>query len=440
MRAKLAVLLAAGVSVSFLAGLRDAAASGFGRPNQIGARAMGMSGAWAAIADDPLAIYHNPAGLAQLPRTALTIDVEAIYAPRYYDAKNGDPLAKPASCAADPTSNALCPKQEGRVPVPAIPALAFSTRLQGSDHLPSRFAFGAGVFLPYGGAVQFDRAKLANGKPDPAVSGVDDTQLIDVELVPAVAYEVSDALLLGAGIRVGFTIFDVKAFNKPVTADLKSNGLGISFNLGALVRLGKKVQLGVSYQAPMNLEVSGDGTIELPSGTTPVDFAANIHWPQKLMAGVAAKLGKLTISAQIDWTDWSSFQEILLELRNRNDFAFAQNFHDSIGLHYGIQYELSKKLALRGGYTFDGNAVPDRNLERQYLDDDKHLIAVGGSYEVNGRFGIDGAFEMLLPLGARHVPDNAGEVGAGRTDQQNVNPGDHEGKLFTLALTGRVAF
>ena len=53
MRAKLAVLLAAGSIAIASTGARDAAASGFGRPNQIGARAMGMSGAWAAIADDP---------------------------------------------------------------------------------------------------------------------------------------------------------------------------------------------------------------------------------------------------------------------------------------------------------------------------------------------------------------------------------------------------
>ncbi len=39
-------------------------AGGFGRPNEIGARAVGMGGGYAAVADDPWALYHNPAGMA----------------------------------------------------------------------------------------------------------------------------------------------------------------------------------------------------------------------------------------------------------------------------------------------------------------------------------------------------------------------------------------
>jgi len=190
----------------------------------------------------------------------------------------------------------------------------------------------------------------------------------------------------------------------------------------------------------MTLDVSGDGTIELPSGTTPVKFNATIHWPQKLMAGLSGKFGKVRASLQLDWTDWSSFQEILLELRDRQDFAFAQNFHDAIALHFGLEYALSAKLALRGGYTFDGNAVPDRNLERQYLDNTKHLVAVGGTYAITSRFALEAAFEVLIPKGAREVPDNAGEVDTGRTDLINVNPGDHHGELYQLALTGQLQF
>ncbi|HEY5037458.1 MAG TPA: hypothetical protein VIJ93_00130 [bacterium] len=49
----------------------------------VGVRAMGMSGAFAAIADDPSAAYWNPAGLAQLEEPQLL----GMYG-SYYNDKN----------------------------------------------------------------------------------------------------------------------------------------------------------------------------------------------------------------------------------------------------------------------------------------------------------------------------------------------------------------
>ncbi|MBA4317249.1 MAG: hydrocarbon degradation protein, partial [Flavobacterium sp.] len=52
-------------------------ASGF-QINESGARAMGMAGAFAGLADDPSALYFNPAGITQLKGTHILAGVSLI--------------------------------------------------------------------------------------------------------------------------------------------------------------------------------------------------------------------------------------------------------------------------------------------------------------------------------------------------------------------------
>ncbi|HAL87456.1 MAG TPA: aromatic hydrocarbon degradation protein, partial [Deferribacteraceae bacterium] len=47
-------------------------ASGFAI-NEQGAKALGMGGAFAAQADDPTAVYYNPAGITQLEGTQVSL-------------------------------------------------------------------------------------------------------------------------------------------------------------------------------------------------------------------------------------------------------------------------------------------------------------------------------------------------------------------------------
>src|SRR5882672_6373103 len=50
----------------FFSFVSSAFASGLSKPVLIGPKAIGMGGAFVGVADDPTAIYHNPAGITQL--------------------------------------------------------------------------------------------------------------------------------------------------------------------------------------------------------------------------------------------------------------------------------------------------------------------------------------------------------------------------------------
>src|SRR5437879_13114290 len=62
---------------------------GFRVPNQ-DAEAIGRGDAFAATADNPSAIYYNPAGITQLEGQNLQLGMHVLSANSYYEAPNGN--------------------------------------------------------------------------------------------------------------------------------------------------------------------------------------------------------------------------------------------------------------------------------------------------------------------------------------------------------------
>ena len=65
-------------------------AGGFGL-NEQGAKASGMANAFAAQANDPTAVYFNPAGIVQLDGTQVTIGASPVIPQAKFDSSTTDP-------------------------------------------------------------------------------------------------------------------------------------------------------------------------------------------------------------------------------------------------------------------------------------------------------------------------------------------------------------
>src|SRR6185369_3257043 len=82
----------------------------------------------------------------------------------------------------------------------AIPVVGASTRFGFGKTAPTRFAFSLLAYDVYGGSISYSPADLtAKGR----VQGLSSTQLLDFELTPALAYQISDLISVGAGLRIG---------------------------------------------------------------------------------------------------------------------------------------------------------------------------------------------------------------------------------------------
>jgi long-chain fatty acid transport protein len=417
----LAVAVAAVVTVA-VSGGGAAHAAGLARPTVVGARSLGMGGAFTAVADDPTALWHNPAGPAFFGENMITLSGELVVTKRLYSPSPDSPLGQ-AGVTEVPESGG-----------PAfVPTLGASTRFGAGPKkvAPSRFALSLLAYAANGGQIAFDKNSVRS-------SGLISTTINCFEIAPGLAYQISDVIALGVAVRIGISSFAVEDIEPTFKAQLDGRGVGIGASLGLLVRPHRMVSIGATYRTPLKAGIGGRGPVELAGiGTSERDFKLDVTWPQSASFGIAVRPhARLLASAQADWTAWSSIDRLRLEVSGLPASLSTRQmrYTDSFAVRLGVQAIAHRMVALRAGYTFDSNAIPDETSRRENQDGPKHLLAVGIGLHV-WRLFLDAAFEALLPPvggGGRTVPQTA-TVGL-------TEGGTYSAGLYTAALSGTIHF
>lgn len=375
-------------------------AGGLARPNMLSARGLSLGGAFTAVADDATAWHFNPSGTV-LAGPSVHLGAELVIAPRTY---------KPLDSAQ--------PEQTPDTPIVPLPALGVVARVG------ERVVVGGGVWNTFGGQITY---------PDQGLMGViDHSQDAVIEAVLGVGYRVNERVALGGTIRLGVGLFKVEATDKPVDTNLSTTGLGIGAAFGATWLASDKLTLAVAWRSGMDVKTTGSGELLLPDGPLAVNVEHTQTWPQAASVGAAVALGaKARWSVQLDWTQWSRMEDlsVLFPGNEAVNQLFPLDWDDNYAARTGLEYRTSASFALRGGFYYDSNAVPDRTIERQYLDSPKFGLSAGASLGLGAwRFdlGIDGTGGP-----ARTVPDNSADVGA-FGGVQNIAPGEYSGTVLTL--------
>ncbi len=392
-----------GLGLGLGLGLGVANAGGLSRPNGIDARAVGFGGAFDALADDASAVYFQPAALAWID-PEVSIGGELVVGPRSYTPNGGAP-------------------QDTTIVAP-LPTGGVVARLYDRDR-PSRLTFGIGAWNTFGGKVSFAKTGM------PALDASEDAAF---EVDAGAALRISDRLAIGATLRLGIGIFALDATQMPFDAHLSASGLGVALGLGAVVVPRDDVRVGLAYRSPLRIATTGDGAVGLPAGTTQEQIEHDQTWPQQASLGVGwLANARWRLAVQLDWTEWSQIHELAVSFPASPglDQIYPEHWHDSIAVRVGGEYRASRALALRGGAYVDTNAVPDRSIERQYLDSDKLGVALGASAHAGG-WRVDSAVDVVLPT-TRDVPDNTAATVAFPADT-NKAPGRYTGMLVTVEL------
>ncbi len=417
---RLAAALTASLGLALAGAARTADAGGFARPISGSPTSAGLAGAFAAIADDASALYANPAGMG-FATPGVLASVELVVAPRTYVCKS--------SCPPD-----LEGESQDATAVAPVPVVGVLFKPGGAD---SSVTLGIGAWNSFGGILHWDK-----GAED--VAAVNSTSNVVFELGVGVGWKVDEHVSLGAAIRLGIGVFAVDTTRKPSDLEASAFGIGVGASAGIMVRPNDRWSLGLAWRSNLDVTTSGSGTLEdtaIPR--MDVDIEHVQRWPQSVsLAATFAATRTLTLALQLDWTQWSRFESLDITFPGNEGFNASGHFDldwsDQFAIRAGAQYQVSKSLIVRGGLAFDSSAVPDRTIERQYLDADKFGLAAGASIGLSKR--------MILDLGlnavggpARQVPDTTADVPGSWPSQRNLAPGDHNGQVFTLASGVRIA-
>ncbi|HYC91740.1 MAG TPA: outer membrane protein transport protein [Thermoanaerobaculia bacterium] len=364
-----------------------------------GAKASAMAGAFVATADDPSAIFYNPAGLAQ--QRELTVLAGATFI-NFSNEFNGDPNSEYTSGTSG--------KYDRHTFIPP--------NMYISKGFGQNLTVGVGVFAAWG---------LRTDWADPWVGRFvsRDADLKTTSVQPTVAWQTSNGrFAVGGGVeyRRARVILNqniplpfVNPFTGRITdignARLASEyGDDIGWNVGVLFKPTDRFRIGASYRSDMDIELDGEadftqistGNAQLDAGvaaTFPQDDTINTIFPFPAVAAVGVAFSpseRVDVEFDITHMTWSRFEALTVDFTNHPERGFVreQNWEDSSAYRLGTNIEATANWDVRLGAVYDQNPQPVEAVSPLLPDSDRLGFTFGAGWHT-GPFIVDGGVMIL---------------------------------------------
>jgi long-chain fatty acid transport protein len=325
-------------------------AVGYRMPNQ-DPEAIARGNAFVATADNPSAIYYNPAGISQLEGQNVEAGV--------YVVSGGYHYTSPTGVEFDNKSQL--------VPVPQL-YYAFAPK-------DSAFAFGLGVYAPYGLSLDWGNNTTFNTLAEKG-------ELLYLCINPVVAWKIHPTLSIGIGPTINYSQANFQHAIGIIPGDsfkLDGTGWDAGFNAGIRWQPHPKWALGASYRYVTTVDYHGTAeTATIPPFSGSTSASAQIVFPQFVVAGVSFRpTEKWNLEFDVDWTDWDNVNQIPIQNTPLGDTALVLNYRSSFMYEFGATRQLGKGYFLSLGYFYSQNSSPDKNFTPIIPDTDLHLGSIG---------------------------------------------------------------
>jgi long-chain fatty acid transport protein len=367
---------------------------------EAGARSFAMGGAFTAVADDPAALFWNPAGLAFQNDKGTQLMVGATFIVPTQDFYGLSPY---------PGDGYTTSQEDQLFPVPHLYIVT---------PLSDRVNFGFSVMAPFGLGTHWEDDHLGR-----FISKKVELEAID--LSPNLAFKLTDYLALGIGVDYRISTIElirnvgiVDPFSQSLTdvaeVNMATDGYGNDgwgWHASALADLGAGFSFGVLYRSEVTVDYSAEATFsQYATGNpeldglvasifpfdNPTPGVTQIVFPDYWSIGLAWSNEKLTFSGQWALMGWSSFQSLDLIFTEYPEFneTINENYEDSDAYRLGFECRASSKIAFQLGLEYDNTPQPVEAMTPLLGDGDRTVYAAGLSVILK-RFRLDMAYEYI---------------------------------------------
>ena len=329
-----------------------------------------MGTAFAAVADDPSAMAVNPAGLTQIRGTYIYGGTTFLITSTTFTSPSGQ-------------------SEETEFQVFFPPHLYIS-----SDFNTKDLRLGLGIFSSFGiGGRKWDETGITR-----YIST--ESSIATINVNPTIAYRLSPSLSVGLGVDYMLSLNQVERMVDQSAAGagdgefrMKGFGDGWGFNVGILFAPEDKWSFGLAYRSKIKVDHRGEMELKnIAPALQPLfggaafktDFRAPMTAPDIITFGIAYRpQKKLTLALDLERVRCSSLDNWDLNLEkeipdaNFTDISVPLDWKDVWWIKLGMDYKLSEKLSLRGGYAFIESPVPDHTLDPSCPDSDQHNFSIG---------------------------------------------------------------
>lgn len=313
------------------------------------AEAVARGNAFVATADNPSAIYYNPAGIRQLKGTHLRSGSYLVTVESEYRSPNGGGSSTKDKFAMVPQMYAT--------------------------HTPegSRFTFGFGVYSPFGLGTEWPQDSGFRTRATV-------TKLNYIRVNPVVAVDLAPGLSFGAGPALNYSSVILKS-GLPAPGDefsFDGNSYDIGFNAGLLWKINPQFTTGFSYHSPSRIDY--EGTTKFTGLQGEREAEAELDYPQWFTWGLSYRPdAHWNIECNIEYTDWDSLNTVTIR-RGAGNVNLPFEWEAGFMYKLGATYDFGNGWAVSAGYFYTETTVPDRTFNPGVPDTELHTGSVGVTY------------------------------------------------------------
>lgn len=317
--------------------------------------------AFVATADNPSALYYNPAGITQLAGIQSSVNLYAISLSSDYRGPGG-----------------TASMDDGVINVPALYAT-----WNPSD---APWAYGFGVYAPFGLQTEWPA-----GSPLRTFALKNEQEYRTFNFTGA--WELSPTLSLGGSLTYNRVSTDLRralgVFGPTDLFRFEGDGDALGVNLGLLWKINERHQFGLSYSHRTQAKLEGTSqTIPLVANEA---AQATFEFPEVLIVGWSFRpTPAWNFEINLDWTNWDRLNTVVV---NKASGAVALPFNWDSGLFYeaGLTRYFGE-FNVSAGYCFTENSTPDSTYTPAVPDSDRHFWSLGAGYR-HKHFSVDLAWQ-----------------------------------------------
>ena len=379
-----------------------------------GAAAMAMAGAFVSIANNPSAIWHNPAGIAFLKGTQISVGTTLIW-----------PSGTMTLTQPPPWEPQQTWKQKSQV---FFPSTFYITR-----SITEKVTLGFGFFSPYGLGSSWPMENQFR-----YLGYEDDMKTFFFN--PTVGVKLTDQLSIGAGVSYIYSTVNFKLVSLidnlvpytgetyDVPAELTGNGNSWAFNAGLLYRA-EKFSLGVNWRSSFNIDYKGDMTLDTspipsffrPGFPTKAGGETTFKFPSIFGVGASVNVTEaLLLTADIHYVLWGRFDQYVVTFDDSRleEMVMDEDWKDAFTFRLGGQYTINPQFCLRAGFIYDQTPQPVKSMDPLLPDADRIALTAGFGWTLAKNLVLDLAFHHEI-FGDRTSPNrdiyNFGAVNYGKS-------------------------
>lgn len=362
------------------------------RVDYVDAFATGRGNAFSATADNPSAVYYNPAGITQLE--GVQAQVGSYFISLDYEVEIGG-----QTYAMDDE-------------IQPLPSLFITTEIPQWEGLSA----GLGLYAPFG---------LATDWPDnsPFFAVADRSELRYLTVHPVLAYRVSEKLSIGGGPTFNFANLE---FQQNLTGfRFEGDDQSTGFVASLLWTPADEHAFALLYRSGATSDFSGNLQLPVaPGSTVPTTGNASFAFPEIWRVGYSYQPDpEWNLEVNLEWMDWESLNTVILD----NPLApipFVFEWDSSWFYEFGITRYFQKGHHFSAGYVWVENSIPDATFTPVVPDTNRHFFSLGWghrgelwSWDVVAQYGTGDREFSAIP----GAPPGSNFFGSYQTDSLAIN-------------------